>query len=140
MFSKSKRMYSWEIITINCHSEKSFFFHFLLLPNEREYIFTNLFILMHQKVLTSRILLISSSISFFMWELSVCRSLSLYTRAPIWRRKQITEPCYKRWYMYHLLDDNYFSSQAPTTVPRKITHTFSQSSTKRNCTRIAKVD
>lgn len=81
-------MYSWEIITINCHSEKSFFFHFLLLPNEREYISTNLFILMHQKVLTSRILLISSSISFFMWELSVCRSLSLYTRAPIWRRKQ----------------------------------------------------
>lgn len=64
------------------------FFHFLLLPNEREYIFTNLFIFMHQKVLTSRILLISSSISFFMWELSVCRSLSLYTRAPIWRRKQ----------------------------------------------------
>lgn len=64
------------------------FFHFLLLPNERGYIFTNLFIFMHQKVLTSRILLISSSISFFMWELSVCRSLSLYTRAPIWRRKQ----------------------------------------------------
>lgn len=140
MFSKSKRMYSWEILTINCHSEKSFFFHFLSLPNEREYIFTNLFILMHQKVLTSRILLISSSISFFMWELSVCRSLSLYTRAPIWRKKQITEHCYKQGYMYHLLDDKYFSSQAATTVPRKITHTFSQSSTKRNCTRIAKVD
>lgn len=140
MFSKSKRMYSWEILTINCHSEKSFFFHFLLLPNERECIFTNLLIFMHQKVLTSRILLISSSISFFMWELSVCRSLSLYTRAPIWRRKQITEHCYKRWYMYHLLDDNHFTSQAPTTVPRKITHTFSQSSTKRNCTCITKVD
>lgn len=129
-----------ECIVDNCHSAKSFFFHFMLLLIKREYIFTKLFIFMHQKVLTSRILLISSSISFFMWELSVCRSLSLYTRAPIWRRKQITEPCYKRWYMYHLLDDNYFSSKAPTTVPRKITHTFSQSSTKRNCTRIAKVD
>lgn len=135
MFSKSKRMYSWEIITINCHSEKSFFF----------------FISCYCQMSVS----ISSQIYLF-W----CIRRSLPPEF-CWSRHQFLSSCENwvsvghshcihapqsegenrsQWYMYHLLDDNHFTSQAPTTVPRKITHTFSQSSTKRNCTPIAKVN